>query len=235
MKAAMKDVLSEVNKEANNVSSGMNAISDLVKHFESRVKDRGKIEDEKIKKKAQIEREIFELEKKKSLRESVIAEKSSSTEQTSTKLEDLQRTLENTKDEGTEASKEVTELERSLDEKKKEADKLRSELQSINKKQDSDAQSLRKSFEEANSRLAWKDAQHKALSLLMKEKAVSFPELRIIEALREQPNTNMENLQAKTQLRPKDLESAVKELTKKSVLQYDSKTKELRVLRPLDE
>jgi DNA-binding MarR family transcriptional regulator len=69
----------------------------------------------------------------------------------------------------------------------------------------------------------------------MKEKAVSFPELRIIEALREQPTTNMQNLESKTQLKSKDLESAVKELTKKSVLQYDSKTRELRVLRPLDE
>ena len=235
MKAAMKDALSDVNKEANNVSSGMNTISDLVKHFESRIKDRGKIEDEKIKKKTQIEREIFELEKKKSLMESVVTEKSSSTEQTNSKREDLKRTLESTKNDCTEASKEVSELERSINDKKREADKLRSELQSIKKKHDSDIQSLRKSYDEASSRLASKDAQHKALRLLMKEKAVSFTELRIIETLREQPTTNMENLETRTQLKPKDLESAVKELVKRSVLQYDSKTRELRVLRPLDE
>jgi len=69
----------------------------------------------------------------------------------------------------------------------------------------------------------------------MKEKAVSTPELKILETLREQPTTNMENLETRTQLKPKDLESAVKELAKRSVLQYDSKTRELRVLRPLDE
>lgn len=235
MKSAMKDALSDVNKEANNVSSGMNTISDLVKHFESRVKDRSKVEDEKIKKKTQIEREIFELEKKKSLMESVVTEKGSSTEQTNSKLEDLKRTLESTEDDCTAASKEVSELERSINDKKREADKLRSELQSIKKKHDSDIQSLKKSYDEANSRLVSKDAQHKALRLLMKEKAVSSPELKIIETLSEQPTTSMQNLETRTQLKPKDLESAVKELAKKSVLQYDSKTRELRVLRPLDE
>jgi predicted transcriptional regulator len=143
--------------------------------------------------------------------------------------------LESTKDDCTAASKEVSELERSINDKKREADKLRSELQSIKKKHDSDIQSLKKSYDEANSRLASKDAQHKALRILMKEKAVSSPELKIIETLREQPTTSMQNLETRTQLKPKDLESAVKELAKKSVLQYDSKTRELRVLRPLDE
>jgi cell division protein ZapA len=235
MKAAMKDVLSQVNKEADNVSSGMNAISDLVKHFETRVKDRGKIEEEKIKKKAQIEKEIFELEKKKSLTEDVIEEKTTNTSETTSKLEDLQRTLETTQNEAKEATKQVNDLERSISDRKKDLEKLKSELQSIQKKHEGDIQSLRKSHEEATSGLAWKDAQHKALALLMKEKAVSFPELRIIEALREQPTTNLENLASRTQLKPKDVESAVKDLAKKSVLQYDSKTRELRVLRPLDE
>jgi chromosome segregation ATPase len=233
MKAAVKDALASVNKESNNISDGLNVTGDLVKHFESRVKDRSKIEDEKTKKEAQIEKEIVELEKKKSLMQSAYTEKTSDTEQIN-KVEQLKQTLASTEDESESASNKVDELERSISDKKREADKLRSEIQSIKKKHDSDIRSLRTSHDEAQFDLASKEAQHRALQLLMKEKAASFPELKIIEALREQPTTTMEHLQTTTQLKRNDIESIVKKLAKKTVLQYDSKVGEVKVLRPLE-
>ncbi|WXG46661.1 MAG: hypothetical protein WED05_08405 [Candidatus Atabeyarchaeum deiterrae] len=233
MKAAVKDALASVNKESNNISDGLNATSDLVKHFESRVKDRSKIEDEKTKKEAQIEKEITELEKKKSLMQSTYGEKTSGMEQIG-KLEELKKTLASTEDECESASKKVNELERSISDNKREADKLGSEIQSIKKKHDSDIRSLRGSHDEAQFDLASKEAKHKALQLLMKEKAASFPELKIIEAIRDQPTTTMEHLQTTTQLKRNDIESLVKKLVKKTVLQYDSKAGEVKALRPLE-
>jgi chromosome segregation ATPase len=231
----MKDVLATVDREASNLSSGISAVSDLVKHLESKVKDRGKTEDEKIKRKAQIEAEIAGLEKKKSLTESLIEEKKAHSEQTKSKTTDLSQAMADAKNECVEGSKELSRLERSIDEKKREVEKLKSELQSIKKKHDSDIGSLRKSHWEITSKLSSEEAKHKALRLLIKEKAVSFPELKMIETLREQPTTNMENLQTATQLKRNDIEALVKTLVKKSVLQYDSKAGEVKAIRPLEE
>jgi chromosome segregation ATPase len=234
MKAAMKDILSAVDKESNNLSDGVNAISDLAKHFESRVKDRSKFEEEKSKKTIQIEKEIAELEKRKSLVESTYAEKTSNTDDIN-KVEDLKGKLASMKEECTVAAKEVNELERSVNDKKRETDKLKSDLQSAKRKHDSDIRSLRESHDEVQSNLAWKEAQHKALRLLKNEKAATFPEYKVIEVLREQSSTTMDHLQTTTQLKRNDIESILKKLAKKAVIQYDPKAGEVRVLRHLED
>ena len=234
MKAAMKDVQSAVDKESNNLSDGANAISDLARNLESRVKERGRIEEEKTKKATQVEKEIAELEERKSVAETTYADKTSNTEQID-KLEDLKKTLENTRDEVTIASKEASDLEKSVNDKKREADKAKSDLQSMKKKHDSEIRSLRESHDKAQDELSWKEAQHKALRLLGNEKAATFPEYKVIEALRQQSTTTMNQLETATQLKSNHIEQILRKLAKKAVIQYDSKAGEVRVLRHLED
>jgi predicted RNase H-like nuclease (RuvC/YqgF family) len=143
--------------------------------------------------------------------------------------------LESNKEEVATASQQVNELERSVNDKKREVDKLKSELQSLKKKHDSDIRSLRESHDNAQLELASKQAKHSALRLLAREKAVSFPELKVIDALREKPTTTMQQLETTTQLKRNDIESIIKPLAKKAILQYDSKAGDIRVLRHLED
>jgi DNA-binding MarR family transcriptional regulator len=166
--------------------------------------------------------------------ESTYADKTSNTEQID-KLEELKKTHENTKDELAIASREVSELEKSVNDKKRETDRLKSDLQSLKKKHDSDIRSLRESHDKAQDELSWKEAQHKALRLLGNEKAATFPEFKVIQALREQSTTTMSHLETATQLKQNQIESILKKLAKKAVIQYDSKAGEVRVLRHLED
>lgn len=234
MKLVMKDLLAIVDKESNGVSLGVDAISNLAKHFEGSVKDKSRAEEEKQKKIAQVEGEVGELDRKRNQLEANLAQSNSSIDQQNSKLSDVKRTQNSTKEELADASEELSNLEKSTTEKKRTADKLTSDLQSMKKRHESDIQSLRKSSEDASSKLAQKEAHHKALRLLIGEKAVSFPELKTIRALHDQPNTNLDHLQRITESRRNEVEDTIRALAKRGVVQYDSKSGDVRVLRDME-
>jgi predicted HTH transcriptional regulator len=125
-------------------------------------------------------------------------------------------------------------LESSINEKKRLTEKLRSDFQETSKKHQFEIMSLKKSHEEAVSKSTSMDARHKALRLLVREKVIALPELKIMEVLQGQPSTTLEHLQRMTQSRRDEIETTIKALVRRGVLQFNSTSGEVKVIRSLE-
>jgi DNA repair exonuclease SbcCD ATPase subunit len=233
VKVLLKELSALVDREASGISLGVDSASNLVKHLEGKLRDKGKTAEDRQRKIAQLEGDVAELEKRKSQMESTISEKNSTAEQLSSKLEDLRQTLTSKKNDVTATANELVELEGSIGEKKRQAEKLRQDLQAMGKKHLFEIDSLRKSHEEATTKSSLMEAQHKALRLLVREKTIALPELKIIEILESQPSSNIEHLQRMTQSRRDEIDTTIRSLVRRGVLSYDSTSGEVKVLHPL--
>lgn len=232
-KALLKELSALADREGSGISLGVDSASNLVKHVEGKLRDKGKTEEDRQRKIAQLEGDVAELEKRKSQLESSISEKKSTTEQLSSKLADLRQILNGKKNDITTTANELVELEGSISEKKRQTEKLRQDLQAMVKKHQFEIDSLRKSHEEATNKSSLLEAQHKALRLLVREKTIALPELKIIEILESQPTSNIEHLQRMTQSRRDEIDVTIRGLVRRGVLSYDSTSGEVKVLHPL--
>jgi chromosome segregation ATPase len=232
-KVLLKELSALVDREGSGISLGVDSAANLVKHLEGKLRDKGKTEEERQKKIAQLEGDDAELEKRKSQFETTIAERKSTAEQLGSKLDDLQQTLTGKKNDVTTAANELVELEGSTSERRRQVEKLKQDLQAMVKKHQFEIDSLRKSHEETTSKSSLMEAQHKALRLLVREKTIALPELKIIEILESQPSSNIEHLQRMTQSRRDEIDLTIRGLVRRGVLSYDSTSGEVKVLHPL--
>jgi chromosome segregation ATPase len=150
------------------------------------------------------------------------------------KINDIRRSLTETKDEITNAARDYQELDSQTVEKKRQLDRMKVDLQSVKKKHEQEIDSLKKQQEEAVNKSRSLETQHRALRLLMKEKAVSFPELKTIDVLRDQQTTTLEHIQKTTLSRRDEIESTIRALTKRGVVDFDPMNGEIKVRRSLD-
>jgi chromosome segregation ATPase len=213
---------------------GIDSTLHLIKSLESRVRDKIRIEEDKQRKIAQNEGDVSELERKKEQLDLALTEKNSNTEQLVTKTNDMRRTLAEVKDGLANATRDNNQLDSSMVEKKRQLERMKADLQSMKKKHEAEIDSLRKSQEEAEDKYSLSAAQHKAVRLLVREKAVSFTELKTMDVLREQQSSSLEHLQRTTLSRRDEIESTIRALTKRGVLEFDSMKGEIKVLRSLD-
>jgi chromosome segregation ATPase len=232
-KVLLKELSALVDREASGISLGVDSASNLVKHLEGKLRDKGKTAEDRQRKIAQLEGDVAEQEKRKSQLESTISEKNSSAEQLSSKLEDLRQAMTGKKNDVTSTTNELVDFEGSISEKKRQTEKLRQDLQAMEKKHQFEIDSLRKSHEEATANSSLMEAQHKALRLLVREKTIALPELKIIEILESQPSSNIEHLQRMTQSRRDEIDTTIRSLVRRGVLSYDSTSGEVKVLHPL--
>jgi chromosome segregation ATPase len=198
------------------------------------MKDKSKADEERLRRIAQLEGDVAEQEKKKSQLEESISRKDSEAGELSTKLQELKEALSERNNEINDISKELVELESSVSEKKRIAEKLRSDLQETSKRHQFEIESLKKSQEEAVSKSISMESQHKALRLLVREKAIALPELKLMEVLKGQPSTTMEHLQRMTQSRRDEIETTIKSLVRRGVLEFNSTSGEVKVIRSLE-
>nr|MDO8135039.1 hypothetical protein [Candidatus Njordarchaeum guaymaensis] len=233
-KALAKELAALIDREVSGVSLGIDSTLHLVKSLESRLRDKSRTEEDKQRKIAQLEGDVSELEKKKGQLELTLTEKNTSADQLTSKINDLRRTLTETKDGTTNAIRDHEELDASLVGKKRQLDRMKADLQSMKKKHDFEIDSLKKSQEETTSRSGLLEAQHKALRLLVREKAVSYSELKTIDVLRDQQSATLEHVQRTTLSRRDEIESTIRALTKRGVLGFDQMKGEIKVLRSLD-
>jgi chromosome segregation ATPase len=233
-KAILKELSAIVDRETSGISLGVDSATNLIKHVEGKMKDKSKTDEDRLRKIAQLEGDVAELEKRNSNLGETISEKNSNAEQLSSKLEELKQNLGERKKEITSVANELVELESSISERKRLAEKLRSDLQGMTKKHQFEIESLKKSHEESASKSTSMDARHKALRLLVREKAIILPELRIIEVLKSQPSTTLEHLQRMTQSRRDEIETTVKALVRRGILQFNSTSGEVNVIRSLE-
>ncbi len=233
-KAILKELSAIVDRETSGISLGVDSAENLVKHLEGRMKDREKADEEKLRRIAQLEGDVAEQEKKRSQLEEIISRKDSEAKELSSKLQELKETLGERNNEIKDLASELVELESSRNEKKRLTEKLSSDLQEKSKKHQFEIESLKKSHEEAVSKSISMESQHKALRLLVKEKAITLPELKIMEVLQGQPSTTLEHLQRVTQSRRDEIETTIKSLTRRGVLQFNSTSGEVKVIRSLE-
>nr|MDO8098818.1 hypothetical protein [Candidatus Njordarchaeota archaeon] len=233
-KAIVKELVAIIDREASGMSLGIDSTLHLVKSLETRFKDKSRTQEDKQRRIAQLDGEVSELEKKKGQIQLALNDKNANAEQLTSKINDIKRTLVETKDGTTNAAQEYEQLDASLVGKKRQLDRMKADLQSMKKKHDFEIESLKKSQEEAKVKSELSDAQHKALRVLVREKAVSFPELKTLDVLREQQTTTLEHLQKTTLSRRDEIESTIRALTKRGVLEFDSIKGEIKVLRSVD-
>jgi chromosome segregation ATPase len=233
-KAILKELSVIVDRETSGISLGVDSAAGLVKHLEGKMRDKSKADEDRLRKIAQLEGDVAELEKKGSQSEETISKNESEAGELSSKLEELKKTLTERKNEITSLTNELIELENSITEKKRLTEKLRSDLQEMSKKHQIGIESLKKSQEEAISKSTSMDTQHKALRLLVREKIVTLPELKIMEVLQGQPSTTLEHLQRMTQSRRDEIETTIKALVRREVLQFNSTSGEVKVIRSLE-
>jgi chromosome segregation ATPase len=233
-KAIVKELVAIIDREASGMSLGIDSILHLVKSLESRLRDKNKIEEDKQRRIAQFDGEVSELEKKKGQLQLSLNDKNANADQLTSKINEVKRALIETKDGITKSTQEYEQLDASLVGKKRQLDRMKADLQSMKKKHSSEIESLKKSQEEASAKSGLSEAQHKALKLLVREKAVSYPELKTIDVLREQQKTTLEHLQKTTLSRREEIESTVRALTRCGVLEFDSVNGEIKVLRSMD-
>jgi chromosome segregation ATPase len=216
------------------LSLGIDSTLHLIKSLESRVRDKNKTDEDKQRKIAQIDGDVSELERKKEQLETALTEKNANTEQLASKTNDVRRTLAEVKDGIANATRDNDQLDSSIVEKKRQLERMKAELQSMKKKHEAEIDTLRKSQEEAEGKYSLSAAQHKAVRLLVREKAVSFNELKTMDVLREQQSSTLEHLQRTTLSRRDEIESTIRALTKRGVLEFDTMKGEIKILRSLD-
>lgn len=233
-KAILKELSVIVDRETSGISLGVDSAASLVKHLEGKMKDKIRADEDRLRKMAQLDGDVAEQEKKRSQLEETISKKESETGELSSKLQELKNTLGERSNEIARLASELAELESSISEKKRLAEKLRSDLQETSKKHQFEIESLKKSQEEAVSKSTSMESLHKALRLLVREKAVSLPELKIMEVLQGQPSATLEHLQRMTQSRRDEIETTIKALVRRGVLQFDSTSGEVKVIRSLE-
>lgn len=152
-KILLKELSALVDREASGISLGVDSALNFVKRLEGRLKDKGKTEEDGQKKIAQLEGDVAELEKRSSQLESTISKRNSNAAQMSSRVEELRQTLAEKKNEASEDVSALVGLEDSVGEKKRQVEKLRQDLQSMAKKHQFEIDSLRKSHEEALTKL----------------------------------------------------------------------------------
>jgi chromosome segregation ATPase len=233
-KAIVKELVAIIDRESSGISLGIDSVLHLVKSLESRLRDKSRTEEDRQRRIAQLDGEVSELEKKRGQLQLALNEKNTNADQLTSKINDIKRNLGETKDGIANATQENEQLDASLVGKKRQFERMNSDLQSMKKKHDFEIESLKKSQEEAKAKSGLLEAQHKALRLLVREKAVSYPELKTIDVLREQQKTTLEHLQKTTLSRRDEIESTIRALTKRGVLEFDTTNGEIKVLRPID-
>jgi DNA repair exonuclease SbcCD ATPase subunit len=233
-KAILKELSVIVDRETSGISLGVDSAASLVKHLEGKMKDKVRTDEERLRKIAQLEGDAAELEKRRSEQEEAISRKDSEAEELSSKLQELRETLNQRNNEIKDFTSELLEVESLVSEKKRLAEKLSSDLQEASKRHRFEIESLKKSQEEAVSKSISMESQHKALRLLVREKAITLSELKIMEVLRGQPTTTLEHLQRMTQSRRDEIETTIKSLVRRGVLQFNSTSGEVKVISSLE-
>lgn len=233
-KAILKELSAIVDREASGISLGVDSAANLVKHLEGKMRDKSKADEERLRRIAQLEGDVAEQEKRKSQLEETTSKKDSEASELSSKLRELKEALSERNNEISDLTKELVELEGSANEKKRIAEKFRSDLQETSKRHQFEIESLKKSQEEAVSKSILMESQHKALRLLVREKAIALPELKLMDVLKGQPSTTLEHLQRVTQSRRDEIETTIKSLVRRGVLEFNSTSGEVKVIRSLE-
>jgi DNA repair exonuclease SbcCD ATPase subunit len=233
-KAILKELSAIVDRETSGISLGVDSAASLVKHLEVRMKDKIGADEERLRKIAQLEGDVAEQEKKKSELEETVSRKDSEAGELSSKLQELKETLNQRNNGIKDLTSEQLELENSENEKRRLTEKLSSELQETSKRHQAEIGSLKKSQEEAVSKSTSMESQHKALRLLVREKAITLPELKIMEILQGQPSTTLEHIQKMTQSRRDEIETTIKSLVRRGVLQFNSTSGDVKVIHSLE-
>jgi chromosome segregation ATPase len=233
-KAILKELSAIVDRETSGISLGVDSAANLVKHLEGKMKDKTRTDEERLRKIAQLDGDVTEQEKKKSELEETISKKDSQAEELSSKLQELREALNGRNNEIRDFTNVLLELESSANEKKRLTEKLSSDLQETSKRHQFEIESLKNSHDEAVSKSISMESKHKALRLLVREKAIALPELKIMEVLKGQPSTTLEHLQRMTQSRRDEIETTIKSLVRRGVVQFNSTSGEIKVIRSLE-